>query len=175
MTDKAKRYILTLIISIFIASIFALVIFPLYGGVKENSELMTEVNRERFELYSAMSRMRNFRTKEGDYEGLILDIESKLVDFNTPIEFIEHIENYSNDVGHDIEIKSTEEVEVDDGFNQIIFNLSTTIPREDLFSLIYELQQGSFFLEIQSLNINFPEEERGSDVEVDMSIKVLAI
>jgi Tfp pilus assembly protein PilO len=175
MTAKKKIY---LTILVFIAAAFALiflVITPLFKGIRNYSDDLLSAKKERALLSTEIKNLAEFKKQFQEYNVNLEKVDSLLVNSEIPIEFIRFLEKLASDSGVSIEIYPISNKPAEDGQWAIIgYQLSVSGPFLNFSRFLEKLENSSYLIEVQDMNLRKTVENKVEKVSANFTIEVFA-
>jgi len=171
MDPKKKIYLLGLIFGVLNIALIIFLVFPLINSLKKSSQ---DLISQRKELISFSEKKENFKNLEKIYQAnqkKLEEIELLFIDPETPIDFIDFLENTAKDPQVSIKISLAPEKKQESDFGPTLsFNISRESSYPNFLKFLEKLENGPYLIEIQNLNIKKLEEEK---ISAALQIKVL--
>jgi|WetSurMetagenome_2_1015567.scaffolds.fasta_scaffold427954_2 Tfp pilus assembly protein PilO len=175
MTAKKKTY---LTIFLFFAASLALVFFaivPLFGGIKSYSSDLSSAKSERAQLSAEIKNLSDFKKQFQQYQTSLDRADSLLVNSEIPIDFIRFLEKLASDSGVLIEIYPLSGRGKGGGQWLVLnYQLSVSGSFLDFSRFLEKLENSSYLIEAQDMNLQKSVENKIEKVKASFTIKVLA-
>lgn len=179
MNNKRKIYLTLGISVVLIAILIILFISPLFKEVKKNSEDFISKKKELSSLEFEMQNLEIMKAKYQNYKSNYELIDSLFINPEVPIDFIRFLEKLASVLKISIKISLSNNPETENQpWPSLYFQLSTTSSFLNFSKFLEKLENSSYLIEVQSLNIKklteeeLPPKESGNDIEANILIKV---
>jgi len=183
MTIKNKINLSLVIFGIFIIGFIAFLIYPLFKGIKNNSEDLISKKQNLLSLEAKIDDLEKFQSLWREIEPNFKKIDQLFIDPESPVEFISFLETTARDCAVDIEISSALSSKSEEDFwPSLLFQISSTSSFSKFLKFLAKIETGPYLIEIQNLNarrltereLKLKEFEKYSldDVKATFSIKV---
>jgi len=151
-----KRIHLTLIIfSFLIILIIVFIVFPLFRGIKNNSKELIVQKEEFIALEAKITNLEKFKVLYAELQHFLKEIDNLFVDSRVPVEFISFLEKTSERCQLQIEILPTSDKKTEkDSWPYLTFQITPTGSFPDFLKFLEKLENSSYLVEIQNININ---------------------
>ncbi len=173
MTSDKKIIVISVFFGIVIIILISFVVYPLFRGIKKNSQ---DFILARKELISSKSETEKFEQFKEIYVSLQKDLEKideLFINPEVPIDLIRFLREIAKDAGISIDISpSPLETTETASWDSIGFRLTLTGPFPDCLKFLEKIETGPYLIEIYDLSSKKYEEFFVRDVRTNLTIKV---
>jgi hypothetical protein len=163
MSAKQKIYIIFLVIIAFFVLAIIFAIKPLFLEIKKTAAAVSE---SRGRMMSLEEIDKNYLEElEIDRREISNDlnlVKKQLIDKNEAVKFFEALESVASMTSNEIEISASD-------FPSLTLSLTGTFP--DLMKFLGWLENGDYFIDVDSLNISRKNEKPDADINLSEIIK----
>jgi len=153
MTIKNKINLSLVIFSILIIGFIAFLIYPLFEGIKNNSEDLTSKKQKILSLEAKIGDLEKFQSLWREIEPSFKKIDQSFIEPKVPVEFISFLEMTARDCAIDIEISSALPSKVEkDPWPSLFFQISSTSSFPKFLKFLAKIETSPYLIEIQNLN-----------------------
>lgn len=183
MTIKNKINLSLVVFIILSLSLILFLIYPLFAGIKNNSEELISQKQKLISLETKIENLEKFQTLWQEIEPDFQKIEKFFIDPEVPVEFISALETIAKDCQMTVEISSTPSGRTEkDPWSLLFFQLGATTSFSKFLKFLEKLETSPYLIEIPSLNVRklteadlrlkeFEGKSLG-DVKITLSLKV---
>lgn len=179
MTPLRKIYISIIIFGILSIFLIAFCIFPLFKEIKNNSKEFILEKEKMILLAQEKENLKKLEDFYNTYQSDFNKIENLFIDPETPIEFINFLEQTASTSQSRLEISSmTKKIEKEDPWPSLSFQFSVSGTFPNFLKFLRKLETGPYLIEFIDLNITklsekeIKPEESLTNIRATLSIKV---
>jgi hypothetical protein len=183
MILKNKINLSLVIFSILIIGFIVFLIYPLFEGIKNNSEDLTSKKQKILSLEAKIKDLERFQSLWREIEPSFKKIEQSFIDPKVPVEFISFLEITARGCAVDIEISSTLPSKAEkDPWPSLFFQINSTSSFSKFLKFLAKMETSPYLIEVQNLNGRILTEKKLDpeglekffliDAKITLSIKV---
>jgi len=151
---KNKNKIYTILSAFILLSLFLVVflIWPLFKEIKKNSDDLILARSSIANLQTQINETNNFKKDYETYKADFIKIDQLFIDPNSPVDFIEFLENTASDY----KITSQISLPPSSPLNSkqfILLQFASKGGFSDVLSFIKKIESGPYLIEIENLSI----------------------
>lgn len=178
MAIKTKIYLTLLISSFLIILIIVFIVFPLFNGIKNNSQELMVRKEKTVELEAENLNLEKFKDAHKEISQFLKEIDNLFIDSEVPLEFINFLEETAEKTGNKLESLSLSDKKIEkDSWDYLVFQISLTSSFSKILIFIEKIENNPYLIEIEGMTISklAPNQETGlKEVRANFSIKVFA-
>lgn len=153
MILRNKSNLSLVIFSILIIGFIVFLIYPLFEGIKNNSEDLTSKKQKILSLKAKIEDLKKFQSLWREIEPSFKKIDQSFIDPKVPVEFISFLEMTARDCAVDIEISSALPSKAEeDPWPSLFFQISSTSSFPKFLKFLAKMETSPYLIEIQNLN-----------------------
>ncbi len=155
--------------------IFVFMVYPLSKNIKNSSQELVSQKKELADLELKIVNLEKFKILYKNFEEILKKIDNLFVSQELPVDFIAFLENTSDEFSLKTEISPSAAKKIGgDPWSSFVFQLSSGGSFNNLVKFIKKLENSSYLIEVQNVNISRVAAEKNapSDIRAVFSIKV---
>jgi len=151
-----KKVNLSLIILAFLGIILiAFVIYPLFSGIKKNSEELVSQRKNLASFEANVKNLEKFKTLYQEIEPNLEKIDTLFINPEAPVEFISFLETTAQDSQIPIKISSALDSKTEEGlWPSLVFKITSISSFPKFLKFLEKLETSPYLIEIRNLNIS---------------------
>lgn len=155
MSSHRKLFIALFLFSLSFLGGLLFVVIPLMGGISKDAQTL-RLHQEVLETFQKESEeLKNFQAFSKEREKDLQGLDNLFVSPETPIPFIEFLEERAESLGMEFAIVPAEPTQVkEDRWPSLEFRISSASPYPAAFAFLKAIENAPFVLEIQSVTLD---------------------